>query len=403
VAKLLVLDGHSAAALAFTRSLGRAGHWLAVGANRGIFAPAALSRYCRCSFEYPASTDSMSAFVDAVRDFARQQNIDAIFPITDWTTLPLSAHRDSFPGYCRLALPPHEALDLAGDKYRTVELARSLGLPTPRTWLIKSAHDINSLPELRSPIVVKDRYSVRWLGDRAVFGSVSYAYSRADLENRVQQRLQEAGDVLVQEFVTGVGVGFSGFACNGEVRLPFAWRRLREVDPRGSGSSLRESLQLDTDLVELSRKLILKTGFQGIAMVEYKRTASGQPVLMEINGRPWGSIQLPIASGIDYPRFLADWILNGTLPPSQIDYRHGIQCRRLVGDLTHLENLRRGKPREWPLPYPNFWTSALRMAVPWYPGLRYDDLSLTDPQPGLAGVWQWFRTRLREKKAGQAR
>ena len=395
--KVLVLDGHSSAALAFTRSLGCAGHWVAVGSNRGIFAAAALSRYCRSKFEYVPSTESMSAFVEAVLAFAIQHNIEVIFPVTDWTTLPLSAHRTRFPESCRLALPSHSALELASDKYRTVELARSLRVPTPQTWLIQSSRDLGALPKLNFPIVVKDRSSVRWLGDRAVFGSVSYAYSVSDLAARVRQRLQEAGDVLVQEFVTGVGVGFSGFACGTEIGLPFQWRRLREVDPRGSGSSLREAVALDPDVSEFSRKLILHSGFQGIAMVEFKQVPSRKPVLMEINGRPWGSIQLPIAAGIDYPRFLIDWILQGSLPPSAVRYRTGIQCRRMVGDLTHLENLRRGKPPEWPIPYPNFWSSLAKIAMPWYPGLRYDDLSISDPKPGWSGISHWFRTRLRKK------
>jgi predicted ATP-grasp superfamily ATP-dependent carboligase len=397
VAKVLVLDGHSAAALAFTRSLGRAGHWVAVGSNRGIFAAAALSRYCRCKLEYPPSTESMPAFAAAVLAFATLQEIEVIFPITDWTTFPLSAHREQFPDACRLALPSHSALELAGDKYRTIELARSLGVPTPRTWLIQSPRDLEALPHLSFPIVVKDRASVRWLEDRAVFGSVSYAYSTSDLEARVKHRLQDAGDVLVQEFVTGAGVGFSAFACDGEIRLPFQWKRLREVDPRGSGSSLRVAVALDPDIFEFSRRLISSTGFEGIAMVEFKKVPSGKPVLMEINGRPWGSIQLPIAAGIDYPRFLTNWILHGSLPPSEMSYSRGIQCRRIVGDLTHLENLRRGKPAEWPLPYPNFWVSLAKMAVPWYPGLRYDDLSFTDPKPGWASISQWFRTRLCKK------
>ena len=398
MAKVLVLDGHSAAALAFTRSLGRAGHWVAVGSNRGMFAPAALSRYCRGKLEYPPSTESMSAFVESVLTFATRQEIEVVFPITDWTTLPLSSHRQQFPASCRLALPSHSALELAGDKYRTIELARSVEVPTPPTWLIQSPRDLDALPKLSFPIVVKDRTSVRWLGDRAVFGSVSYAYSTSDLEARVTQRLRDAGDVLVQEFVTGSGVGFSCFASDGEVRLPFQWRRLREVDPRGSGSSLRESVSLDPDILEFSQRLILNTGFQGIAMVEFKEVPSGKPVLMEINGRPWGSIQLPIAAGIDYPRFLTDWILEGNLPPSKVSYKKGIQCRRVVGDLTHLENLRHGKPSEWPLPYPNFWLSLGKMVVPWYPGLRYDDLSFSDPKPGWAGISQWFRTRLRKKE-----
>jgi predicted ATP-grasp superfamily ATP-dependent carboligase len=401
LAKVLVLDGHSPAALAFTRSLGRAGHWVSVGSNRGIFAAATLSRYCRAKVEYPASTESVHAFIEAVLAFATQHKIEAIFPVTDWTTLPLSAHRDQFPEACRLALPLHNALKLAGDKYRTIELAQSLAIPTPRTWLIQSARDLSALPQLSFPIVVKDRFSVRWLGDRAAFGSVSYAYSTTDLELRVTQRLQDAGDVLVQEFVPGVGMGFSAFACEGQIRLPFQWKRLREVDPRGSASSLREAVALDPDISEFSRKLILSSGFQGIAMVEFKNVASGKPVLMEINGRPWGSIQLPIAAGIDYPRFLADWILDHRLPPSEIKYREGIECRRMVGDLGHLENLRRGTPPEWPVPYPNFWLSLIKMAVPWYPGLRYDDVSLDDPKPGWAGISHWLRIRLR-KKSGTA-
>lgn len=397
MAKVLVLDGHSPAALAFTRSLGRAGHWIAVGSNQGIFAAAALSRYCSEKFEYPPSTENLHAFVEALLSFVSGKGIDVVFPITEWTTLPISCHREQFPKSCRLALPSHSALELAGDKFRTIELARSLAVPTPQTWLIQSAKDLQSLPQLNFPMVVKDRSSVRWGEDGAVFGSVSYAYSLLDLEARVQQRLPVAGDVLVQEFVAGVGVGFSGFACDGEVRLPFQWRRLREVDPRGSASSLREAVSLDPDILEFSRKLIMSSGFEGIVMVEFKQSPSGKPVLMEINGRPWGSIQLAITAGIDYPLFLMNWILEGTLPPPEINYRSGIQCRRLVGDLSHLENLRHGKPSEWPGSYPNFWFSLVKLAVPWYPGLRYDDVSLDDPRPGWAGISQWFRTRLRKQ------
>lgn len=340
----------------------------------------------------------MQAFTATVLDFVSRNEIELVFPITDWTTFPLSCQRETFPPTCRLALPSHGALELASDKYRTVEMARSLDIPVPRTWLIRSPSDLQTLPEMSFPIVVKDRNSARWTGDHAVFGSVAYAYSPADLRERVQLRLRDTGDVLVQEFVMGSGVGFSCFAFDHDIRLPFQWLRLREVDPRGSGSSLRKSVPLDSQVFQFSQKLIDRTGFHGIAMVEFKQTISGQPVLMEINGRPWGSIQLAIASGIDYPRLLADWILEGKLPPAKVDYQRGIECRRMIGDLTHLENLRRGKPPEWPLPYPGFWSSLIKIGVPWYPGLRYDDLSITDPKPGLAGLGHWFGTRLAKKK-----
>jgi predicted ATP-grasp superfamily ATP-dependent carboligase len=394
--KILVLDGHSAAALAFTRSLGRAGHWVAVGANRGIFAPAFLSRYCRASFEHPVSTDDSGKFALAVADFAKANGIELIIPITDWTTIPLSRQRRIFEGLCPVVLPNDDALQLAADKFRTVELARSLDIAAPETRLVHSMQDLERNEAMQFPVVIKDRFSVRWVENRCVFGSVSYAYSAEELRSKVKSRLREAGDVLLQNFVAGTGIGFSCFAFDGEMRLPFAWQRIRETDPRGSGSSARKSIPLDPALLDASSKLIRQSAFQGIAMVEYKEDARGRLVLMEINGRPWGSIQLPIASGIDYPRYVVDWWLKKSAPPARINYREGINCRRIVGELTHLENVRRGTPSGWPVPFPNFWKTAAAISLPWYPGVRYDDVQLSDLRPGLAGISNWLRVRLKK-------
>jgi len=398
LAKVLVLDGHSAAALAFTRSLGRAGHWVAVGANRGIFAPTFLSRYCRLRLEYPVSTDDSRAFASAVAEFAQANSIELIIPITEWTTLPLSQQRSLIEKICPVVLPDDESLQVAADKYRTIELARSLGIATPETRLVHSMQDLELNEAMQFPVVVKDRFSVRWVENRCVFGSVSYAYTPEELRSKVKARLRDAGDVLLQNFVAGTGIGFSCFALNSEIRLPFAWQRIRETDPRGSGSSARKSISLDSEILDLSSKLVLQSGFHGIAMVEYKKDAQGRLVLMEINGRPWGSIQLPIASGIDYPRYVVDWWLSKSEPPSRIQYREGINCRRIVGELTHLENVRRGTPAGWPIPYPNFWSTAAAISVPWYPGVRYDDVQLSDLRPGLAGIVNWFRVRMKKNR-----
>jgi predicted ATP-grasp superfamily ATP-dependent carboligase len=395
LAKILVLDGHSAAALAVTRSAGAAGHWVAVAANRGMFAAARLSRFCQISFDYPISTEDADAFVESVLELVRRYAIDLVVPITDWTIGPISTHRDRFNNLCRLALPSHSALEAASDKYRTVQVAQGLGIEVPKTWLVKSISELGAQDHVSVPVVVKDRYSVRWYDGKAVLGSVAYAYSQSELKSKATERLRAASDVLIQEFVAGVGIGFSCFVVNGEVLLPFEWQRIREIDPRGSGSSCRRSILLDEQLVLLSGRLIGNIGFEGIAMVEYKQTKEGRMVLMEINGRPWGSIALPIASGIDYPRYLIDWYLLGTLPPKYIPYNTAVTCRRLVSELTHLSNLRARKPANWPGEYPSLWGSLARMAVPWYPGLHYDDLWLSDPHPGVAEIKHWFRSRMK--------
>jgi predicted ATP-grasp superfamily ATP-dependent carboligase len=397
LAKILVLDGHSAAALAVTRSAGRAGHWVAVGANREAFAAAKLSRYCRATLDYPISTSESDAFIDCVLVFVRTHAIDLVVPVTDWTLGPLSMRRESFAGLCRIAMPSHEAIEFASDKYRTIQLAGSIGIGVPQTSLVSSVEDLRRWPSSGFPIVVKDRFSVRWVSGQAVFGTVAYAYSSADLEQKVVERLRLAGDVLIQEFISGIGVGFSCFVAEGKPCVPFQWQRVREVDPRGSASSARKSVPLDADIASLSEQLITRMGFQGIAMVEYKRTPDGRLILMEVNGRPWGSIGLPVACGIDYPRYLVDWSLKRAFPPESISYRSDIICRRVVGELTHLSNIRAGRPANWPGSYPTFWRSFLGMALPWRPGMCYDDLWLSDLRPGLAGIRNWLETRLRKK------
>ena len=397
MARILVLDGHSPAALAFTRSAGRAQHWVAVGANRGQFAAAKLSRFCSATLAYPVSTDNIEAFLDAIREFVTSNAIELVVPVTDWTLLPLSEHRERFQGLCWLALPPANAVRLASDKYQTAEIARSVGISVPRTWLIRNQSDLPVASDLKFPVVVKDRFSLRWVNGKGVFGSVAYADDKESLQRKIIHRLKAAGDVLVQEFVSGTGIGFSCFATDEGLFLPFGWERIREIDPRGSASSCRKSISLDAQLVKASGELIQEIGFKGIAMVEYKKAGHGPPILMEINGRPWGSIALPIASGIDYPRYLIDWWLTRALPPRQIDYNPGITCRRVVGELTHLNNVRLGKPDKWPGEYPSFWSTLAKVAVPWYPGMHYDDLWLSDPQPGLAWIEYWFRSRLRKR------
>ena len=398
LARVLVLDGHSAAALAITRSLGRAGYYVAVGCGSNIFAATPLSRYCKLALAYTDPTKDVRGFASTLLDAVKRYRIDLVIPATDWTLTPVARYRQQLGSLCRVALPNDNALELVADKYRTIELAQSLGIPVPKTGLIRDLNDLDHSPELVFPVVVKDRASARWNENDAVLGSVTYAYDSDDLQRQITRRLQSVPDAMIQEFVGGVGIGFSCFAHKGQVFAPFQWERIRETDPRGSGSSARKSVPLHPEILKFSSKLVEATGFEGIMMVEFKYDRqANRMMLMEINGRPWGSLQLPVFSGIDYPRFLAEWYLTESLPPRDIDYKTGILCRRIVGELTHLENLHRGKPAGWPGTYPSFWTGLARIMIPWWPGMRYDDLWFSDPRPGLAGLGNWFSQRVRKQ------
>ena len=51
----------------------------------------------------------------------------------------------------------------------------------------------------------------------------------------------------------------------------------------------------------LKQELLDELNWHGVAMVEFKVTEDGTPYLMEINTRFWGSLQLAIDAGVDFP------------------------------------------------------------------------------------------------------
>jgi len=158
----------------------------------------------------------------------------------------------------------------------------------------------------------------------------------------------------------------------------------------------RESIALDVDLLERSRALLDRFGWQGVAMVEFKRdSTTGQPYLMEVNGRFWGSLQLAIDAGVDFPRMIAECALGERVKP-QLSYRVGVRSRWWWGQIDHLVG--RVRPRATAPPLPPGTVSAAGAIGDLLLGpFRRDDyeevLRWSDPAPFWNETIQWIGGR----------
>src|SRR5918993_59180 len=90
--RVLVLDGNENQAVACVRSLARAGHRVYVGSS-STWSKAGWSRFAAGSFSYPSPQDDADAFVAAVAHQAGLERDTLVLPMTEQTTLPLSANR----------------------------------------------------------------------------------------------------------------------------------------------------------------------------------------------------------------------------------------------------------------------------------------------------------------------
>ena len=88
----------------------------------------------------------------------------------------------------------------------------------------------------------------------------------------------------------------------GEPLLLFQHRRIREYPISGGVSTCCESMPLDPKLRDWSVALLKAMNWDGVAMVEFRYDeASGRAVLLEVNGRFWGSLPLAVHAGCDFP------------------------------------------------------------------------------------------------------
>jgi predicted ATP-grasp superfamily ATP-dependent carboligase len=384
--RVLVTDASRGSAISIIRSLGRRGFHV-IAADSLPRSPGFYSRYASDRLRYPPPRDAPDATVATLLEAARQRRVDLIVPVTDQVVLPLSDARERFDGVSVLALPESDALASTADKLATLELARGLGIPTPRTALVTSVGEaLEAASALGWPVVLKPQTSSVYRAGRAVEAfHVGYAEGPEGLAERMRG-FEGRCPVLLQEYCRGEGHGVELLLHRGRPLAAFQHRRLREVPITGGASSFRESVPLDPSLYEQSVRLLRVLDWTGLAMVEFKVGGDG-PVLMEVNGRIWGSLPLAIKSGVDFAARTAELYLFGPpdadIPPVT-SYAVGVRSRNLDLEVLWIASVLRGRKRYPFLPVPSrreALTAALRLV---YPADGFDVLSRDDPRPGVA-------------------
>ena len=382
LARVLVTDADSKAGLALIRSLGRAGYEvLAASSHAG--AAGFRSRHVSRRLLYPPPSKRTADFVKALRWAVTSLHLDLLIPVSDEALLPLAAARDQFEPHCRLALPHNPAVAAAASKKETLDVARRLGVPVPRSCLVSSATEAaDCADELGYPAVLKAEHTFRF-DTRDGVGRPGTVYANSRREVLLEaDALINGGPLLVQEYVAGGAEGVEILARDGQPLLAFQHRRIREVPVTGGVSSMRESVPLDDELFAYACRLLAELRWMGLAMVEFKLTTQG-PVLMEINGRPWGSIGLAVEAGADFPRLLADMLL-GEGPPAAVGgYRVGLRSRNLELELLWAASVALGRRRYHFLPFPPRRAALQALTDLFRRGVSDDFLRGDDPLPGV--------------------
>lgn len=331
--RILVTDGDTRAALAITRSLGRSGHTVTVIAP-APFCLAGASRYCNGVLRQAVSDAPPAELANALQEAILFSEPQRVIGVTDRSLAIL--HR--LIGIERSGmLPPPDSARYreASDKVRLYQSAIEQGIPVPEALVVEHADapcDGASLARLGPPWAVRPALSWRIGDDRWIAGPVTIESTRPALQARISTDPALRHPFLIQRVVEGEGCGLFLYAWHGRIVQMFAHRRLREKPPSGGVSTVCESVAPPEDLVEYAARYVRATSWSGVAMLEFKRERrSGVPYLLEINARPWGSLHLALAAGLDFPALM---LADGRQHVART-YPERLALRWWWGDLDH--------------------------------------------------------------------
>jgi len=393
----IVLDGNERSALAVTRSLGIKRIKVTVGADVSP-SLSSSSRYCGGSFLYPSPQKDPDKFFNKVVQYTKKENGVVLFPMTDVTLSEILRRKEEFGKCIVIPFENYAKYIQVSDKSKLFQLARSLNIPIPKTYASSDYHGntipIEVLSGVEYPLVIKPCFSRIRTDNGVISTGVRYARDADELKTVLSSDFFRNFPFLIQERIQGPGVGIFLLMKDGKVLAKFAHRRIREKPPSGGVSVLCESISPPVEALRAATEILGELRWSGVAMVEFKHDEKENvPKLIEINARFWGSLQLAVTSGVDFPYMLFR-MATGESVEEPKEYRIGVKSRWELGDFDNL--LIRLMKKSSTLSLPETHPSRAEVAKDFFmdifrPFVFNEILRADDPKPFFYELREYIR------------
>jgi len=322
------------------------------------------SKYCKKRFIYPNPRTETSQFLGCLQDIVKQNNYDCIIPFHTYTAFLLSKYRDIFSDYTRIPPPNFDVFYNAYNKIKLLKIAMKNNIPCPKTYFsddLKGIIDsINNYPVVVKP---SKRHGIK----------IAICNTPNDLKENYNKMTEKYDQCIVQDYIPNGGE-FGVYTIFNQHSEPIALavhKRLRTMNNYGGLSTLRKTTK-NEQLVNIAFKLLKKIRWSGAAMVEFRiDPRDNEPKLMEINPRFWGSLQLSILSGINFPYILYQLTMDDD-PQPNLNFKENVYCRWFIAEGTKF-----------------FYNSGKvkRLIDLLRPDVHNDIISIKDPKPGLISLF----------------
>ena len=231
---------------------------------------------------------------------------------------------------CAVAVLETSAHAIVLDKHLTAKKLQEHGIATPDTWLGCDVTSVLGSATKDSKFVVKHRFGAGSTGVHVV--------SPDELAEAVEESARSAlgpdgratpgvGSVIIQDYLPGPEYGVDGvFSVDGRAEfLGLVARRKDQMQGGDTDRATSVSPEPFRDAITKIGKLLTPTGSID---VDFRDTASGEPLVIDINPRMGGGYPFCHRAGADMPAALIRSAAGLEHAPELLDYDHGVTIAR---------------------------------------------------------------------------
>jgi hypothetical protein len=207
---------------------------------------------------------------------------------------------------------------LVRDKHALIDHMAARGIRVPRQRRLAATTPPRAIiDEFGIPVVVK---GATGSGGRRV----RIATSLSELDHALRRSRMLGGEWVAQELIAGPTLLFGGVFRDGRALRLYAGEKL-ELYPRRTGGAIRLRSIDDRALVDAGVRVMRELRWTGLASADFMRSPDGEPVLLEVNPRLWGSLAGTLSAGVDLFGPFCELLAGGD-PAPELGYLANDEC-----------------------------------------------------------------------------
>jgi predicted ATP-grasp superfamily ATP-dependent carboligase len=295
---------------------------------------ASSSKHVRKRLVAPNPQDDEAQYVKLLME-QRALEGGLLIPTSDSTLVAVARNKSELQKHYVVACPDWEVVERYIDKNITYELAKSAGVPTPRTFEVGAEQQAMDCGDIQYPCLVKP--NVSHLFSKRFGTKMFLVNNREELSSAIEEATAAKHDVGIQEFIPGAdseGANYNAYFWDGQPLVEFTARKIRSAPPQTGSPRVLISKKMP-EVLEAGRKILRAMSFNGYACTEFKRDPrDGVYKLIEVNGRHNMSSTLSTGCGINFPLLEYNHLMFGERPSAQ-SFKEGVYWIDLVRDLRY--------------------------------------------------------------------